>query len=383
MCKPSLYVALAIGATLPGFCLRLPGTHVAAVLEAVMIFGAVLGAGFLLSWGGEAAGNSAKVIATGQEGSPWFLLNASRRAFAERLKFSSDLVGGEGHLLSAVPGIAITGWRVVPFMGFLFFVPFTLRAQSSSPNSTNNLLWTEASVEGKIGRKFYYDLDFQYRRQADASNVPGGSRYNLLKHPSEMVLRPFITYKVDSSLSLALSPLGWYGKWEPVANQGLFFTPELRLVPQIIYKHPLGPLRLEHRGRYEFRWGGEKHLVPDGSDLDEGYSFADTNKKGRIRYRLKAALPLSQNRPATPKIAVSAYNELFVSVGKYVPLADRWNQNRAFLGLDYTLRSDITLEAGYINQVLFQGQSNGQRVNHILSLSIQANDLNRFFKHNP
>ena len=34
MRKPSLYVALAIGATLPGFCLRLPGTHGVPVLEA-------------------------------------------------------------------------------------------------------------------------------------------------------------------------------------------------------------------------------------------------------------------------------------------------------------------------------------------------------------
>ena len=378
MRKPSLYVALAIGATLPGFCLCLPSTHGVPVLEAVVFFGAILGTSCLLSWSAKATGYIAKVDATGQNGTLRFLLNAFR-VCTERLKFPSNIIGSEGHLLPAEPGI----WRVLSFMGFLFFVPFTLRAQSSSPNSTNNLLWTEASVEGKIGRKFYYDLDFQYRRQADASNVPGGSRYHLLKHPSEMVLRPFITYKVDSSLSLALSPLGWYGKWEPVASQELFFTPELRLVPQIIYKHPLGPLRLEHRGRYEFRWSGEKHRVPDGSDLDEGYSFADTNKKGRIRYRLKTALPLFQNRPATPKMAISAYDELFVSVGEYVPPADRWNQNRAFLGLDYTLRSDITLEAGYINQVLFQGQNNGQRVNHVLSVSIQANDLNRFFKHNP
>ncbi|QKG59187.1 sodium:proton exchanger (plasmid) [Hymenobacter sp. BRD128] len=55
MRKFFLYVALAVAATLPGFYLRLTGTHVAPVLEAAIFFVAILGAGFLLSWGAEAA----------------------------------------------------------------------------------------------------------------------------------------------------------------------------------------------------------------------------------------------------------------------------------------------------------------------------------------
>lgn len=48
-------VALAVFATLPGFYLRLTGTHVAPGLEAAIFFVAILAAGFLLSWGAEAA----------------------------------------------------------------------------------------------------------------------------------------------------------------------------------------------------------------------------------------------------------------------------------------------------------------------------------------
>ena len=55
MRKFSLYVALAVAATLPGFYLRFSGIHVAPVLEAAIFFVAILGAGFLLSWGAEAA----------------------------------------------------------------------------------------------------------------------------------------------------------------------------------------------------------------------------------------------------------------------------------------------------------------------------------------
>ncbi|OGX81021.1 sodium/calcium exchanger protein [Hymenobacter glacialis] len=55
MKKFFLYVALAIAATLPGFYIRFTGTHLAPVFEAAVFFVAILGAGFLLSWGAEAA----------------------------------------------------------------------------------------------------------------------------------------------------------------------------------------------------------------------------------------------------------------------------------------------------------------------------------------
>ena len=55
MNKFAFYVTLAIAATLPGFYLRLTSTHMASVLEAATFFVAILGAGFLLSWGAEAA----------------------------------------------------------------------------------------------------------------------------------------------------------------------------------------------------------------------------------------------------------------------------------------------------------------------------------------
>lgn len=263
-----------------------------------------------------------------------------------------------------LPAVTRHFWPSLLLLGLLLSASSSLMAQSARPT---NLLWMEASGEGKIVGKFYYNVDFQYRRQADASQVPGGSPYNLLKYPSEVVLRPFFTYHVDSSLSVALSPLGWYGKWVPAPNQGLLFTPELRLVPQLTYQHPLGSFRLEHRGRYEFRWGGEQHRVPDGNELDEGYQFAEANKKGRIRYRLTGTLPLGNRRNRASKFAAIAYNELFISVGEQVARAERWDQNRTLLGLEYTLPGDITLEAGYLHQLIFSG---GQRTNHILSLSI-------------
>jgi len=89
---------------------------------------------------------------------------------------------------------------------------------------------------------------------------------------------------------------------------------------------------------------------------------------------LKGTWPLGNRRNRASKFAAIAYNELFIGVGEQVARADRWDQNRTMVGLEYTLPGNITLEAGYLHQLIFPG---GQRTNHVLSVSIQANDLNR------
>ncbi len=55
MRKFILYVALAVAATLPGLIVRLTGVHLATLPTVAIFFAAILGAGFLLSWGAEAA----------------------------------------------------------------------------------------------------------------------------------------------------------------------------------------------------------------------------------------------------------------------------------------------------------------------------------------
>lgn len=55
MRKFILYLALAAGATAPGLIIRFGGFHVAPLLSAVIFFAALVGAGFILSWGAETA----------------------------------------------------------------------------------------------------------------------------------------------------------------------------------------------------------------------------------------------------------------------------------------------------------------------------------------
>ncbi len=55
MRKFGLYVALAIAVALPGLAMRVTGSHLSPLLDTLLFGVAILGAGFLLSWGAEAA----------------------------------------------------------------------------------------------------------------------------------------------------------------------------------------------------------------------------------------------------------------------------------------------------------------------------------------
>jgi cation:H+ antiporter len=55
MLKFWIYLLLAVTAAIPGLWMRLTGTHVSAVFDALIAGIAILGAGFMLSWGVEAA----------------------------------------------------------------------------------------------------------------------------------------------------------------------------------------------------------------------------------------------------------------------------------------------------------------------------------------
>lgn len=55
MKKFLVYLTLAVGAIVPGLIIRFGGFHVAPLLSAVIFFAALVGSGFILSWGAETA----------------------------------------------------------------------------------------------------------------------------------------------------------------------------------------------------------------------------------------------------------------------------------------------------------------------------------------
>lgn len=247
----------------------------------------------------------------------------------------------------------------------------------------NKMFWSEIVLTGKIKGKFSYQLDYQYRRSADADNVEGGDHDNLFKNAFQQVVRPWVHYQAMDALRLSISPIGFWGTWAETANS-LYVLPENRITLQATLNQKLGRVTLTHRYRYEFRFIGTKMSTENTWDIyhDQEFSGSDI-KKGRLRYFLRALVPLNHSTITPKTFYIDTYNEIFLNMGKQVANTNLLDQNRLFIGLGYRFGQDIRVEAGYLNQTVFRFnnvQQNNIDQNDILQVLVFFDDFNRFFK---
>ena len=131
---------------------------------------------------------------------------------------------------------------------FLFSVSIHLLWSQTATDSRSfekrNSFWTETVVNGVIKDKWRWQLDFQYRRSSDPTNVVGGSS-NPFKNNFQHVYRPWVHYQMNENIRLSLSPIGfwesYYGAGE--GNGVRKVQPEFRICPQVTLSLPrLNPI---------------------------------------------------------------------------------------------------------------------------------------------
>lgn len=124
-------------------------------------------------------------------------------------------------------------------------------------------------------------------------------------------------------------------------------VPELRPHQEVNYAQKIQNLSIKHRFRMEERWTRNS----DGHALTDGYSF-----KGRFRYQLQLQYFLIKK--ATPKgtLNIKAADEIMLNIGHAI-VQNTFDQNRAYIGLNYGLSQNIQIELGYLNA--FQQRSTG------------------------
>lgn len=238
--------------------------------------------------------------------------------------------------------------------------------------------WTEYNLSGSIDslQRWQYQIDYQYRRMADASYIEGGNQGNIFKNPYQQVLRPWIHYWViPKKLRFSLSPLGYWITWTPPqegsvykvdgTDQGQAVFPEFRICPQITVNNQLGRLQFINRYRYEFRLiGNRSQSTTFFEDLGAGYSFypnpigsptSSSSHQGRFRWQIRAQLLLNSPKMQKNTVYINAWNELFIGMGKHVDFNKMLNQNRtvALFGWKLPTQYPIRIEAGITYQVNF------------------------------
>lgn len=163
---------------------------------------------------------------------------------------------------------------------------------------------------------------------------------------SQMLLvRPALGYQITKRLSL------WQGyAWAPVLQP--MFRNENRIFQQALYETKFKKLSISNRTRLEERWIENT----DGTAV-------------RARNAIRLSYPLSRSG----KWAIVTSDELFVNFNSVEngPVAG-FDQNRVFAGISRKLHEHVTMEFGYLNQ-LINRHSMSNRMNHVLLLGLNIN----------
>lgn len=179
-------------------------------------------------------------------------------------------------------------------------------------------------------------------------------RHNGFNRWQQLLLRPGVNFEVNKNLLLtggyAFINSHRYGDFPTIAKA----TPEHRIWEQALLRYKTGRLSWTTRLRFENRFLG----VRNGNGALTEYRY-----ENRFRAWQRASLPLSRRN------YVTAYNEIWFYVKPYVS-SSVLDQNRAYVALGRRFGPAWEVEAGYMQQSIWQRNGRVVEFNHTLMFSI-------------
>ncbi|MGB4845883.1 MAG: DUF2490 domain-containing protein [Ferruginibacter sp.] len=222
--------------------------------------------------------------------------------------------------------------NIITAVTFLLFSSFSF-AQEQRLADHNTIGWFAYTGSFKIKPKLAIHTEYQWRRVETIKNWQQG------------LFRTGLNYAVRKDVNIivgyAFAQTYVYGDYPPA-----FAFPEHRIFEQVIIKNSVGSLDLSHRFTLEQRFVGRVGMPNGNKNTD--YPFLN-----RIRYRLRAELPLHKKSAPKKPWSIIAQDEVFIGWGKNIG-ANIFDQNRLGLLIGYKLNNILKLEAGYINQTVQQ-----------------------------
>ncbi|AQG79737.1 DUF2490 domain-containing protein [Spirosoma montaniterrae] len=237
----------------------------------------------------------------------------------------------------------------------VFVIVFLLFGFTASAQSYQNVVrhrpvfWSEMNLVFKTKGKWSFQLDHQYRRQAEDTQFRD---LNIFRLPLQQVFRPWISYQLTKPVRLSLSPIGLWWTWNrPSEFQPTTFFQEIRVIPQLTITKPAGDGELVYRFRSELRW-------PSRTDtLANEYVFLSDGESQQVladRFNVRLRAMLRWIKPIRGKESgwyVQSSVEPMMVVSRSVR---RFDQNRTYLAIGRRLRENMRVELGYLNQFSIQ-----------------------------
>ncbi|CCH55202.1 hypothetical protein BN8_04443 [Fibrisoma limi BUZ 3] len=235
-----------------------------------------------------------------------------------------------------------------------FFLSTSLAVSQDFRHETRarQAFWSEVNLLYKTKGRWSFQLDHQYRRQAEDNN---GRDWNAFRYPLLQVFRPWVNYQVSRSVRTSLSPIGLWWNWGRTSKyQPLTFFQEVRIIPQLQITKPFGDGEFIQRYRTELRWPSQTDtLATTYIFLSDGESQQVLADRFNVRLRAMARwLNPVFKRSATDKRWYTHVSvEPMVVISRSVA---RFDQNRTYLAMGRRLKDHIRLEVGYLNQLALQ-----------------------------
>jgi hypothetical protein len=177
--------------------------------------------------------------------------------------------------------------------------------------------------------------------------------------PQQLLLRPGLNYQLNKHILFT----GGYAfvrssRYGDLPARAAF--PEHRFFEQILIKHSIGKIPLQHRLRLEQRLVG---IVPaPQAEVD------NWETRNRFRYMLRADFPLPIRTSAGKPFGIAVYDEPFFHFGSNRGIR-YLDQNRAYAAFTYKLTKSNRLEVGYLHQYIPQRNGIVSEHNHTLQFA--------------
>lgn len=200
---------------------------------------------------------------------------------------------------------------------FVLFSRVPLIAQSPSGTTGN---WLMFFNQTRLHDKWSINTEAQYRS------------FELTPNTDQIMLRIGTNYHINNNYSASLGyayvPNFAFDKENLKGVQ----VSENRMWQQFLMKNNLGRVNFEHRYRLEQRWlqttNGDKYL-------------------NRIRYLLRATVPLNKKTVEKHTVFLTFYDELFIHFS-----STPFDRNRLYGAIGYQFLSNLNIQLGYLAQTV-------------------------------
>lgn len=206
---------------------------------------------------------------------------------------------------------------------FFFLFPF-FAAQSQGLIEHQSQVWYGYYLTHSLHTKWYVQGEAHTRHFIDP----------LVHHQN--AFRAHVHHTIGDNWDLSAGAALFLNTPNDPRTANRLAIPEYRPHLDIVYKHRVSKVRLDHRFRSEMRF----NRVPNASrtELTDAINFSNY----RLRYRIQALFPFIK------RIQGKVNTEILLNAAQENP-ANELDQHRMFAGVSIPLRDNLTVDVGYLH----------------------------------